>query len=38
MSILNVMICILGGAFIGAIVTFVSMVLAFAAGEEYEDK
>lgn len=38
MSIINIIICITGGAFIGAIITFVSMVLAFAAGEHYDDK
>lgn len=38
MSIINILICIFGGAFIGSIVTFTAMVLAFAAGEKYEDK
>lgn len=38
MSIINILICIFGGAFIGSIVTFLAMVLAFAAGEKYEDK
>ena len=38
MSIISILICILGGAFIGSIATFTAMVLAFAAGEKYEDK
>ena len=38
MSIISILICILGGAFIGSIVTFLAMVLAFTAGEKYEDK
>ena len=38
MSVFNVMICILGGAFIGALITFVSMALVLAAGEDHENK
>ena len=38
MNIINIIICVTGGAFIGAFITFISMVLALAAGEDHENK
>lgn len=38
MTLFSIGLCIIGGAVIGSLVTFIAMVIAFAAGESYEDK